>query len=135
VVLQVDAVDAMVSGHVDITAAVFFQPAVFVQTSASPVPPPAAAAPEPPQQEEQLQPAAPTAVQQHAGSIQVVMEHLLESQQARWQEGSLIAGTRDGGNRPDSPRGRAAYAGLRDAVFDIIAPRDWTAQLPDPPGA
>ncbi len=140
-IVQVDAVSATVGGQVDITAAIHLQPAVFDRGFASQSP---QAAPEPTQQEQPQQHAVPTgaqqhavptAAQQHAGSIQVVMEHLLESQQARWQDGSIIAGSRDGGSRPDSPRGRAAYAGLRDAVFDIIAPRDWVAQLPDPPGA
>ena len=130
--LQVNAVDANDSGQLDVTAAIVFQPGVFAQGSASTAQPEAS---EPQQQEEQQQPVAPTAAQQHAGSIQVLTEHLRESQQASWQDGSPTAGSRDGGSRPDSPRGRAAYAGLRDAVFDIIAPRDWTAQLPDPPGA
>ena len=130
--LQVGAVSTTVTGYVDITAAIHLQPAVFTHGTASPTTP---AAPEPGQEKEQPQPSVPTAAQQHSISIQVLIDHLLESQQARWQDGSFVVGSNDGGSRPESPRGRAAFAGLRDAVFDIIAPRDWTAQLPDPPGA
>ena len=131
-VLQVEAVSGTAGGQVDITAAIHLQPPILAQGLASPTPIPAS---EPERQEkEQPQPLAPTTAQQHAGSVQVVMEHLLESQQARWQDGGSVAGGRDGGGRPDSPRGREAQAGLRDAVFDITAPRDWTAQLQDPPG-
>ena len=131
-VLQVEAVSATAGGQVDITAAIHLQLPILAQGLAPPSP---TAASEPERhEEEQPQPPAPTTAQQHAGSVQVVMEHLLESQQARWQDGSSVAGSVNGGSRPDSPRGREAQAGLRDAVFDITAPRDWTAQLQDPPG-
>ena len=81
--LQVDTVSKAVGGHVDVTAAIHLQPDVFARGLAWPSPP-AEAVPE-----IRLEPssAMPTAAQQHGVSMQILMDYLLESQQARWQEG------------------------------------------------
>ena len=122
------------TGHVDVMADVYLQPDAFVLDSAGPAVPPVAAGSEQQEHEQQSQQAAPPRAQQHASSTQFLMDHLLDSQQARWPDGNPAGGSGGTWSRPESPRVRQAYAGLRDAVFEVVAPRDWAAQLPDPPG-
>ena len=40
----------------------------------------------------------------------------------------------EGSSPQGSLRAREQQTGLRDAVFDIVSPRDWSVQLPDPQG-
>ena len=94
-ILQVDTVSLNDNGHVDVTAALILQPDMFAHSSVPPLPP---AEPGLEQQQAQSQ-SVPTAAQQHAGSVQVLMDHLLDSQQARWQDEDITQADRSVGNK------------------------------------
>ena len=93
IMMQVEAVETVEAGHVDVSAAVHLQPDVFHTGSTAPN--------EPSERQHQPQDSPSPAAAQHVGSVQVLMDHLLQSRQARWLDAAASAATQHSNHKHD----------------------------------